>query len=111
MFLVEILPTAKCLIAEKFAVSGFTHPVLSIGRMGSRADVVRLADGTVHWAIERPHPWVVTITEQPAVNPYPEGIVVVDGVDIFLALIPRAGELGLRISARDGQLFVDEIRL
>jgi hypothetical protein len=80
-----------------------------VHRQGPVGDVVRSEDGRAVWNVERQHPWKVRAGEFETISETDEDVVIVDGVLIWLPLIPRAGEQGVEISVREGELFADAI--
>ena len=110
MFSVRFTTEAKTSIAEQFALESFTKPGVTIHRQGPRADVSRSSDGQAEWSVERPHPWRAQIGDFQTFGENVEDVFQVEGILVWLALIPRLGEIGVEVSIRDGALFVDEIR-
>ena len=108
-FEVRLTSEAKGLFAKLAADLRYTKPGLMIHRQGPRGDVVRSDDGTAVWNVERPHPWKVRVGEFESIPETDEDVVVIDGVRIWLPLTPRAGERGVEVSVRDGELFADAI--
>jgi hypothetical protein len=108
-FEVELTPEARGLFKELALSNKYTKPGLMVHRQGPVGDVSRSEDGKAVWTVERLHPWKVRVGEFEVIPDTDEDVVVIDGVRIWLPLIPRPGERGIRISVRDGELFADAI--
>jgi hypothetical protein len=108
-FEIRISEAAKALVYEKCAQEGFARPALMIHRQGPTGDVTRTTSGQAAWAVERPHPWRARIGEFETIEDTSEDIHIVSGLRIWLALIPRPGEAGVEITAREGELHVEAI--
>jgi len=104
MFSVRITNDAKSFIVERFAREGLIRPGLMIHRQGPIGDLERTSYGQAKWNIERRHPWKAQIFEIGDDN---DALVFVDGLSVWLALIPRDGELGVLVGVRDGELVVE----
>lgn len=111
MFTVRFTLEAKSTIAEQASRDGFTNPVVMIHRQGPNGDVTRTGNGQVQWYIERPHPWKAQLGDSKAFGDRGVDVNVIDGVHVWLALIPRTGELGVEVSVQHGELFVETINL
>ncbi len=109
MFEVRITDEAKRIIAKAVAEHEEPKAGLMIHRVGPVGEVSRGADGAAQWQIERRHPWAIQVGAWPNIRDDDENLVIVDGVRIWLPLIPRPGEKGVVVSAREGQLYVDGI--
>jgi|SRR5579859_7435645 len=109
MFEVRITDEAKHIIAKAVAEHEGPKAGLMIHRQGPVGEVSRNADGAAQWQIERRHPWAIRVGAWPNVSDNDQNIVIVDGVRIYLPLIPRSGEKGVVVSARDGVLHVESI--
>jgi hypothetical protein len=111
MFTVLFTQEAKDVIAEQLARENFAKPGLMIHRQGPRGDLTRTSTGQAQWNVERPHPWRAYIGDLQLLGDNPEGVFTFDGVLVYFALIPKQGEAGVEVSVRDGELFVDAIRV
>jgi hypothetical protein len=109
MFEVRITPEAGLNIERAIASHEGPKAGLMIHRQGPVGDVSRALDGGVEWKIERPHPWVIQVGSYASIPDDDENIMFVDGVRIWLPLIPRPGELGVVVLVREGQLHVEAI--
>ena len=110
MFSVRFTPEAKLAIVEQFSRAGFTKPGLMIHRQGPRADVTRAGNGQTEWSVERPHPWRAQVGDFVTFEDGAEDIEIVEGIRVWLAIIPRVGEVGVEVSIQDGELFVETLR-
>ena len=108
-FEIRLTPEAKGLLAKLASDQRWAKPGLMVHRQGPVGDVVRSEDGRAVWNVERQHPWKVRAGEFETISETDEDVVIVDGVLIWLPLIPRAGEQGVEISVREGELFADAI--
>lgn len=111
MFNVQISAEAREVILQQFSKQTFAKPGLLIQRQGPVADVKRLPDGNANWAIQRPHPWSVLVGEFATFEDDAEDVLIIDGIRVWLALVPRNGEAGVRVSVQDGELFADELSI
>ena len=109
MFEVRITAEAKTIIWRAIANEDRAKAGLMIHRQAPTGDVSRNSSGQAVWSIERPHPWAIQIGSYETIRDDDETIVFVDGVRVWLPLIPRKGELGVIVSVRDGQLHVEAI--
>jgi hypothetical protein len=107
MFAVLISDDAKQLIRRSLTAESGPSPGLMIHRQGPVGEVSRNASGEASWSIERRHPWAIAVGSYQ--TPDDEGIIVVDGIRVWLPLIPRPGEKGVSVSVREGQLYVEGI--
>ena len=80
-----------------------------IHRQGPTGDVNRRSDGQPHWTIEHPHPWRARLYDFESFGEDQTDLVEFDGVLVWLSLIPRPGELGVRVSVQDGALHVEPL--
>jgi len=103
---VRITPEAKELILAAFVREQLTRPGLMIHRQGPVGEVTRTSAGDAKWRVERPHPWRAQVLE---IGDHHDDIVLVEGVLVWLPLIPRKGELGVQVSARNGELYVEAL--
>ena len=78
-------------------------------RQGPVGDVSRNSSGQAAWSIERPHPWAIQVGSYETIRDDDETIVFVDGVRVWLPLIPRKGEVGVIVKVKEGQLHVEAI--
>ncbi len=81
-----------------------------IHRQGSKGDVTLLPNGEASWSVERPHPWRAQIGDFATIADTDDDIHVVDGLRVWLALIPKLGELGVTVTVRDQALHVEGIK-
>ena len=109
MFEVRITPEAKQIIDRAIANHEGPKAGLMIHRQGLVGDNSRTPDGDVQWQIERPHPWAIQVGTYASIPDNNENIVIVDGVRVWLPLIPRPGEVGVMVLIREGQLHVEAI--
>jgi hypothetical protein len=109
MFEVRITAEAKRIIEHAIANYEGPNAGLMIHRVGPVGEVSRSAGGGAAWQIERRHPWAVRVGSYSAVGEKDENVVVVDGVSVWLPLIPRQGELGVVVTVHEGQLHVEAI--
>ncbi len=78
-----------------------------IHRQGPVGEVFRSADGQALWNVERPHTWRARIYDFAHLGSDTTDIGLYDGVLVWLALVPRPGESGVRVSLREGTLHVE----
>ena len=109
MFDVKITPEAKQLFLRLSAEQQLEKPGLMVHRQGPVGDVARGALGTAVWHIERPYPWKARVHEFATFEDPAQDVRGVEGVPVWVALIPRPGEAGVEISAQDGELHVEAI--
>jgi hypothetical protein len=109
MFEVRITAEAKQLIDHAIANHEGPKPGLMIHRQGPVGDVSRSTNGDVQWQIERHHPWAIQVGAYGSIPDNDENIVFVEGIRVWLPLIPRTGEEGVVVSVREGQLHVEAI--
>jgi hypothetical protein len=103
MFSVTITPGAKLIIERDIAQIG-SRTGLIIHRIGALADVSRAADGATVWSIERPPAWGCGVA---SLEGYSDAdLLVINGIHVCLALIPKRNERGVVVSTRDGALIV-----
>ena len=108
MFEVRITAEAKRIIDHAIANYDGPNAGLMIHRVGPVGEVSR-GSGEAAWQIERRHPWAVRVGSYSAAAEKDENVVVVDGVSVWLPLIPRQGELGVVVTVQEGQLHVEAI--
>jgi len=108
MFTVEITADAKAALETKLHTLGLAKPGIMIGREGARADVSRSKDGGTVWNVERPaSPWRFDLGSFEA---YPDAeCQLVNGIRVYLALIPREGERGVVIRLNNGEPTIESL--
>jgi len=99
------MPVVQSAIAQ---VEG-PKPGLMIHRQGPIGENSRNASGGTEWQIERRHPWAIQAGSYDTIPDNDENIVFVGGVRVWLPLIPKAGEKGVVVLLRGGQLHVEAI--
>jgi hypothetical protein len=109
MFDVKITREAKQLFLRLAAEQQLEKPGLMVHRQGPVGEVARAALGAAVWQIERPHPWKARVGEFATFEDPEQDVRQVEGISVWLALIPRLGEAGVEISVRDGELRVEPI--
>lgn len=109
MFKVKITAEAKAIIVRAIANHGGPKAGLMIHRQGPTGDILRDANGNAAWSIERRHPWAIQVGSYETIPDDSENVVFVDGVRVWLPLIPREGELGITVTVQEGQLHVEAI--
>jgi hypothetical protein len=109
MFEVKITTEAKEIIGRAIADHVGPKAGLMIHRQGPTGDNSRDANGNAAWSIERRHPWAIQVGSYETIPDDSENIVFVDGVRVWLPLIPRKGELGVTVTVLEGQLHVEAI--
>lgn len=107
MFTVTISPEARPLLDKALAEVGAERPGVTIHRQGKAAELKRTADGQAAWSIETPHPWGIKVGSFETIADTDEDVQVIDGVRVWLALLPRPDETGIVITVRNGQLHVE----
>jgi hypothetical protein len=79
---------------------------LVVRRVGRAGDNLRDTNGQPAWSFEEKYPWDIRIAR------IPEGasrVVVADGIKVYLPFISAASELGIVVTAKEGQLHVQTI--
>ncbi len=109
MFRVQFTPDAKALIAKMLSDSKLSRPGIMIHRQGPIAENSRAPSGQTAWRIERPHPWNVRLGDFATIRDNDEDVHIVEGIRVWLALVPKADEAGVEVSVRNGELHVDAI--
>jgi hypothetical protein len=109
MFEVRFTSEAKTIIATAVASHAGPKAGLMIHRQGPVGDVSRTQSGNTAWSIERRHPWAIQVGSYETIPDDDETIMFVDGIRVWLPLIPREGELGVIVKVRDGHLHVEAI--
>jgi hypothetical protein len=109
-FEIRISSDARALILKVCQVEGHARPGLMVHRQGPKGDVTRLPTGEASWSVERPYPWCAQVGDFATIDDTAEDVHVVDGVRVWLALIPKPGELGVTVTVRDQALHVEGIK-
>jgi hypothetical protein len=104
---IQITAQAKRII-DRAASNTQGATVVVIHRRGPEADVSRGPDGSTKWRIDRPHPLAAQIATYENIAQL-ENVVSVDGINVWLALLPRNEEAGFIVSARGSTLHVAAI--
>jgi len=108
MFEVDITPDAKAFLDAKLQESGLARPGVMIVRQGPKADVARSKRGDTVWSIERPDsPWAVHTGSFETYRD--DELQLVNGILVYLALIPRENEKGVIIRLKNGELVVETL--
>jgi hypothetical protein len=107
LFNVRISDEARPIIDRALANEGSARPGLTIHRQGPIADVKRGPGGEASWSIEHQYPWKVRVGSFETIPDNAEDVVIVDGVRIWLAFVPRENETGVVVAVRDGELHVE----
>ena len=108
MFTIEITDDAKAALEVKLRQFGLVRPGVMIIREEPKADVLRSKDGSTVWNIERPeNPWRYRLG---AFDEYPDAAVqVVNGIRVYLAVVPQEEEKGVVIRLRNGEPLVEPL--
>jgi hypothetical protein len=87
---------------------GAVQPGIMIGREGPKADVSRSKNGNTVWNIERPsNPWRFDLG---SFETFPEAeYQVVNGIRVYLAIIPRENERGVVIRLENGEPTIEPL--
>ena len=109
MFEVRFTAEAKTIIANAIANHAGPKAGLMIHRQGPVGDVSRTPSGHTAWSIEHRHPWAIQVGSYESIPDDDESIMFVDGIRVWLPLIPREGELGVVVTVREDQLHVEAI--
>lgn len=108
MFTVEIAPDAKAVLEAKLHESGLPRAGIMILRQGPKADVSRSKEGKTLWNIERPKsPWALHTGSFETYRD--DELQVVNGILVYLALIPRDNEKGVVIRLRNGEPTIESL--
>ena len=108
MFRVEIAADAKALLEVKLRESGWSRAGVMIARQGPKADVSRSKDGKTVWSIERPESrWTLHTGSFETYRD--DEIQIVDGIRVYLALIPRENEKGVVIRLKNGEPTIEAL--
>jgi hypothetical protein len=108
-FDVTITAPAKDIVRQLLSASNEPEPVILIRRAGAVGDVTRTPEGGVNWSVDRPpHPYLLSVSERACIARSDERLITVDGVPVFVALVPRESPRHFVISVKDGNLHVDE---
>ena len=108
MFTVEITDDAKAALEAELKQFGFVRPGIMIVREGPKADVSRSKDGATIWNIERPeNPWGYHLG---SFEKYPDAAFqVVNGMRVYLAVVPQEDEMGVVICLRNGEPTIEPL--
>jgi hypothetical protein len=108
MFRVEITADARAALEAKLSALGLPQPGVMIGREGPRADVSRSKDGSTVWNIDHPpSPWRFDLG---SFEKYPDAeYLIVNGIRVYLALIPRENEKGVVILLKNGEPTIESL--
>jgi hypothetical protein len=108
MFRVEITADAKVALEAKLREFGIAQPGIMIGREGPTADVARSKEGNTVWSVERPAtPWRFDLA---SFEKYPDAeYQVVNGIRVYLALIPREDEKGVVVRMKNGEPTIESL--
>ena len=109
MFDVRFTAEATAIIRKEIADCDGAKAGLMIHRQGLVGDISRNSSGQAAWSIQRPHPWAIQVGSYETIRDDDETIVFVDGVRVWLPLIPRKGEIGVIVTVKEGQLHVEAI--
>jgi hypothetical protein len=108
MFAVEITADAKAVLEAKFRESGLSRAGVMIVRQARTADVSRSKEGKTVWSIEPPEsPWALHTGSFETYRD--DELQVVNGIRVYLALIPRENEKGVIIALKDGEPTVETL--
>jgi hypothetical protein len=107
MFIIEITPEARAEIAAQFARAAFADPCVMIDHQPAIGNVTRSSDGEAQWQIERPHPWRIQLFDRTPFGEELRGVSLVDGIRVWLKTVALPREVGVKVSVKDGQLFVE----
>jgi hypothetical protein len=107
MFTVRIDAAARPALDRALASEGSSRPGITIHRQGPIADLTRSPSGEASWSVERQEPWKVRIGSFDTIPDDAADVVIIDGVRVWLAFIPREGESGVVVTLRNGQLHVE----
>ncbi len=109
MFQVRFTPEAKAEVARQAQANAFAKPGVMIHRQGPKGEVKRTAAGQAQWEVERPHPWRAQVGDFESFGQDATDVFVFEGVSVWLALIPKPGELGVLVSLLNGVLHVEPL--
>jgi hypothetical protein len=109
MFPIRITAEAMPVVQRSLSQVTGPKPGLMIHRQGAVGENSRTSSNEAKWEIQRFHPWAVRAESCETISDDDENIVFVDGVRIWLPLIPRPGERGVVVCLRDDHLHVDAI--
>jgi hypothetical protein len=108
MFTVTLSPDAKRLIEDRGLARNLHKPGLLIHREGPRGEVTRSSEGRAKWEVERPYPWRAQVGEFETFAES-DDVFLVEGVRVWLALIPKPHERGVRVLVLEGELHVEPV--
>ena len=109
MFEVRFTSEAREVIGRAIANNDGPKVGLMIHRQGLIGEITRSANGLPTWSVEHRYPWAIQIGSNETIPDDDETIVLVDGIRIWLPIIPRQGELGVIVTVRESQLHVEAI--
>jgi hypothetical protein len=109
MFEVRFTSEAKALFVRQAQQGGFAKPGVTILRQGPKGEVTRNVGGQAEWNVEQPHPWRAMVGDFQSFGENPTDVVVVEGIAVWLALVPKLGELGVTVSVRNNALHVEPL--
>ena len=113
-FEIVIDDDAKAMLRDELARVGVERSFVILERVGPVGDVTRGPDGNVKWSISHPHPWRVSFggvyVGQVRAEEMPDSkFLFVDEIPVLLPIMAQSHEVGLHISVRSGNLFVEAI--
>ena len=106
-FEAEITPAAHAEIINQFALSAFEKPCLLIEKLNPKGELTRSTDGEAIWHIERPHPLRAKVVDQQQLAGNACDLLQLNDVLVCNNSLWRPSELAIKVSVRDGQLFVE----
>jgi hypothetical protein len=108
MFTDEITDDANAALEAKLREFGFVRPGVMIVREGPKAEVSRSTDGATVWNIKRPeNPWGYHLG---SFEKYPDAAFqVVNGIRVYLAVVPQEDEKGVVIRLRNGEPTIEPL--
>jgi hypothetical protein len=108
MFTVEITADAKAVLEMQLRAFGSVRPGVMIVREGAKAEVSRSKEGSTVWTIERPeNPWAFYLG---SFEKYPDAeFQVVNGICVYLAIVPRENEKGVVIRLKNGEPTIEPL--
>jgi hypothetical protein len=109
MFEIRISEEAQALVLAESKAEGFARPGLMIHRQGPVGEVTRLPSGKASWSVERPHAWRARVGDFQTIEDTAEDVYVIEGIRVWLGLVPRPGEAGVSVVVRESQLHVEAL--
>jgi len=109
VFKIIISTEAREFVLSQARAGGYARPGLMIHRQGPIGEMTRLPSGETSWSIERPHAWRARVGDFTTIGEAANDVILVDGLPVWLALIPKAGELGVSVTLREQFLHVENI--